>query len=342
MWITAINYINLLIKRFHTAFFVPDVCSKMPGLSLNLQFRNIIQNRIQDEPVKTKLNYFHMKAKKLSKHLLFIPAMVILIAGCNIAGTANENTGEQTGPDGYRLVWSDEFDYSGLPDSTKWKYDTEGNEAGWGNREAQFYTSARAKNARVGEGKLIITAHREQMGNKEFTSARLVSRADWKYAKIEVNAKLPSAVGTWPAIWMMPAGWSFHDGNWPEVGEIDIMEHVGYDTGIIHASAHSKDYQWQAGTQKTGVITVPEATQAFHSYILEWSQESLRAFVDDSLYFQYKNEGLGASKWPYDKPFYLILNVAVGGHWGSVKGIDTTAFPQAMEVDYVRVYRKAE
>lgn len=238
------------------------------------------------------------------------------------------------------LVWNDEFDYSGLPDSTKWDYDTEGNEAGWGNNEAQFYTRANIKNARVENGILNIIAHHEEYQGREFTSARLISKADWQYGRIEVKARIPEAVGTWSAIWMMPGNWSFSDNNWPDIGEIDIMEHVGHDRGVIHASAHSKDYQWQKGTQKTATIFVDDATDNFHVYSLEWTRDYLKAFVDDSLYFVYENEGLGVDKWPYDKPFYLILNLAVGGAWGSVKGIDRSAFAQKMEVDYVRVYQR--
>ncbi|HBH48951.1 MAG TPA: glycoside hydrolase, partial [Bacteroidales bacterium] len=115
----------------------------------------------------------------------------------------------------YELVWSDEFDYTGLPDSSKWAYDSEGNSAGWGNNEAQFYTEARIENARVENGILKITAINEKYGDKDFTSARLVSKADWQYAKVEVRAKVPPGRGTWTAIWMMPGGWTFNDGNWP-------------------------------------------------------------------------------------------------------------------------------
>lgn len=240
----------------------------------------------------------------------------------------------------YKLVWSDEFNYSGLPDSTKWDYDTEGNNAGWGNKEAQIYTVANLNNAHVENGVLNITAIHENVDDKEFTSARLMSKADWKYGKIEVSAKLPTARGTWSAIWTMPEGWSFNDGNWPDVGEIDIMEHVGHNTGVVHASAHSKDYQWQKGTQKTATIFVPEVSEKFHSYTMEWDKNIMKAYVDDSLYFEYKNEGLGVSKWPYDKHLYLLINLAVGGVWGNVNGIDTTAFPQTMEVDYVRIYQR--
>jgi len=268
-------------------------------------------------------------------------AIVGLMAACTSSTTnqTDKNAAAQES-DNYSLVWSDEFDYSGLPDSAKWTYDTEGNEDGWGNHEDQFYTESRKKNAVVENGKLHITAHREDFEGKKYTSARLISRADWKYGKIEVNAKLPPARGTWSAIWIMPANWSYNDGNWPDVGEIDIMEHVGHELGVVHASAHSKEYQWQNNTQKTAIINVPDVDKEFHSYILEWSPEIIKISVDDSLYFQYENEGLGENRWPYDKAFYLILNVAVGGAWGSLKGIDEEAFPQTMEVDYVRIYQE--
>jgi len=262
---------------------------------------------------------------------------MLVLFGCNTA--VQQHSGVSNIAD-YQLVWQDEFDYTGLPDSTKWHYDTEGNAAGWGNNEAQYYTEADSSNAWVENGILKITAKKERFEGKDYTSARLMTAADWQYGRIETRAKLPDGRGTWSAIWMMPGGWTFKDGNWPDIGEIDIMEHVGHETGIIHASAHSKDYQWQKNTQQTATIFVPDVDTEFHTYTLEWTPELLTAFVDDSLYFSYQNEGLGETKWPYTKPFYLLLNVAVGGAWGSINGIDTTAFPQTMEVDFVRVYQK--
>lgn len=272
----------------------------------------------------------------MEKIFLYI-SVVLLLTGCNTVRENKEKASDQEKK--YELVWSDEFDYSGLPDSTKWKYDTEGNEASWGNNEAQYYTEANEKNAKVENGVLKIIAHREEFGGKEFTSARLVSKVDWKYGRIEVNAKLPPATGTWSAIWMMPGNWTFNDGNWPDIGEIDIMEYVGHDPGVIHASAHSKDYQWQQQTQKTNIINIPDVSNEFHSYILEWTPELIKVFIDSIQYFEYENEGLGESKWPYDKPYHLIMNIAVGGAWGGLNGIDEKAFPQTMEVDYVRVYQ---
>jgi len=272
------------------------------------------------------------------KLLLSFLSIILIVSSCDIKNNnSNDATNSNSGE--YSLVWHDEFDYIGLPDSLKWGYDTEGNEDGWGNQEAQYYTAFNKKNSWVENGKLNITARHESHKGKDYTSARLISKADWKYGRIEVKAKLPSGRGTWSAVWAMPGGWTYHDGNWPDIGEIDIMEHVGHDLGVIHASAHSKDYQWQKHTQKTATIFVPEVNEKFHNYILEWSPDLMKAYVDDSLYFQYKNEGLGSSKWPYDKPFYLILNLAVGGAWGSLNGIDKDAFPQTMEIDYVRVYQ---
>lgn len=258
---------------------------------------------------------------------------ISLIYGCILRKTDKKR-------DDYQLVWNDEFEYNGLPDSSKWSYDTEGNAAGWGNNEQQFYTTGRKENAFVSNGRLVITSAKEDFEGKKYTSARLNSRADWQFGRIEVRAKLPKGRGTWPAIWMMPGGWSFKDDHWPDVGEIDILEHVGHDLNVVHASAHSKDYQWQAGNQKTAIITVPDATDNFHNYILEWSSEIMKISVDDSCYFTYKNEGLGETKWPYNKPFYLILNLAIGGAWGNVKGIDEASFPQSMEIEYVRIYQK--
>ena len=269
---------------------------------------------------------------------LYIGSIIMFLSCCNNNGTSDDNNEKPV--DGYNLVWQDGFNYSGLPDSTKWIYDTEGNDEGWGNNEAQYYTDADQDNAWVENGTLSITAHKENFRGKEYTSARLMSKADWQYGKIEVSAKLPTGRGTWSAIWVMPGGWTYKDGNWPDVGEIDIMEHVGHDLGVIHASAHSKDYQWQKQTQKTATISVSDVHSEFHTYILDWTPDMLRAYVDDSLYFEYKNECLGETKWPYDKAFYIIMNVAVGGAWGSLEGIDKEAFPQTMEVDYVRVYQK--
>jgi len=240
----------------------------------------------------------------------------------------------------YQLVWSDEFDYSGLPDAKKWSFDVEGNASGWGNNEDQFYTKDRLENTEVKGGFLTITARREDFQGKKYTSARLrtATKGDWLYGRMEIRAKLPEGRGMWPAIWMLPTDW--HYGGWPASGEIDIMENVGYDPYVIVASAHTQAYNHVQGTQKNNKITIPDCYAKFHVYAVEWEATEYRVYVDNQLYFTFKNEGTGFKEWPFDQRFHLLLNVAVGGNWGGNKGIDDTIFPKSMVVDYVRVYQK--
>ena len=240
----------------------------------------------------------------------------------------------------YELVWSDEFDYSGLPDTAKWSYDTVGNDTGWGNNEAQYYTKANLKNSEVKDGLLYINAIKETVNDKNYTSARLITKGkgDWLYGKVEVRAKLPEGRGMWPAIWMLSSDDKY--GGWPSSGEIDIMENVGYDPYVIVASAHTEAYNHMIGTHKNAKITMNDCYTEFHNYALEWEANEYRVFVDSTLYFTFKNEGTGYKAWPFDQPFHLLLNVAVGGNWGGAKGIDDSIFPRSMVVDYVRVYQK--
>lgn len=242
--------------------------------------------------------------------------------------------------DNYQLVWSDEFNYEGLPDAAKWSYDTVGNATGWGNNELQYYTAAKLKNAKVHEGKLIISTLKDSTGGKQFTSARLRSKdkGDWLYGKVEVCAKLPRGRGLWPAIWMLPTDWEY--GGWPASGEIDIMEQVGYEPDSIFCTIHTKSYNHTIHTQRGSSIAVPDCADAFHRYQMEWDKDEIRLLVDDKLVFSFKNEKTSPNEWPFDKRFHLLLNVAVGGNWGGAKGVDDSVFPQAMEVDYVRVYQK--
>jgi beta-glucanase (GH16 family) len=234
------------------------------------------------------------------------------------------------------LVWSDEFNTNGLPDSTRWNYDTGGN--GWGNNEAEYYTARRSENARVTNGCLVIEARKEKWENKEYTSARLVTKGkgDWKYGRIEVRAKLPGGRGGWPAIWTLG---SVTPLKWPDDGEIDIMEEVGYDPGAVHASIHCKKYNHVIGTQKTAITTVPDCMNTFHVYAMEWNADRIAIFVDDRKYFSFTNEHSGYDAWPFDGPVYLLLNIAIGGNWGGQKGVDDTTFPQQMLIDFVRVYQ---
>lgn len=240
------------------------------------------------------------------------------------------------------LVWSDEFNYNGLPDSTKWNYSI-GNGCpelcGWGNDELQYYTKE-LKNVRVENGVLIIETHKEKIDSFDFTSGKLVTEgiADWKYGKFEIRAKLLTGKGIWSAIWMLPTERNIY-GRWPKCGEIDIMENVGYNPDTIYATSHTEKYNGMMGTQRSKGFAVPDCDEEFHTYTLEWEAEEYRVFVDEELIFTLKNDGNGYSEWPYDQRFHLILNIAYGGHWGGALGVDPDKLPQKMEVDWVRVYQ---
>ncbi|MEO9804104.1 MAG: family 16 glycosylhydrolase [Reichenbachiella sp.] len=250
-------------------------------------------------------------------------------------------TGNLMAQNSYELIWSDEFDYVGLPDPVKWSYDIgDGcpNVCGWGNNELEYYTEGRLENARVEDGNLIITAIKEDFGTKNYSSARLVTRdkGDWTYGRIEVRADLPSGKGTWPAIWMLPTDWSY--GGWPDSGEIDVMEHVGYEPDQIYGTVHTKAFNHAIGTQKGGDIVIADCEEEFHTYAIEWSHSKIDFFVDENKYYSFSKIA-GSDTWPFDQRFHLILNIAVGGNWGGVQGVAKDIFPQEMKVDYVRVYQ---
>jgi beta-glucanase (GH16 family) len=232
-------------------------------------------------------------------------------------------------------MWEDNFNATGLPDATKWSYDVGG--SGWGNNELQYYTSN--GNARLENGNLVIEAKKENNSGREYTSARLVTKGkgDFLYGRIEVRAKLPKGRGTWPAIWMLSTDWQY--GAWPASGEIDIMEHVGYDPNKIHSSVHTTAFNHTRNTQKSAFKMVPDAMEAFHVYRIDWTPYSIKSFIDGVEYFEFINQGTGYTVWPFDKAQHLLLNIAVGGNWGGVQGVDNTVFPTKLEIDYVKVYK---
>ncbi|MCB0640480.1 MAG: glycoside hydrolase family 16 protein, partial [Phaeodactylibacter sp.] len=205
-----------------------------------------------------------------------------------------------------------------------------------GNNELQAYKKG-LENVRIEEGLLVIEAHRTE---DSFTSARLVTRgkAPFKFGRIEVRAKLPSGRGTWPAIWMLPEADTY--GGWPASGEIDIMEHVGYNPDTIFGTPHTKAFNHMIGTHRSGAIYLPDAETAFHTYAVEWNAQQIDWFVDDTLYHRFAPSARTSAEWPFDHPFYLILNLAVGGNWGGKEGIDDSIWPQQFLIDYVRVYTK--
>jgi beta-glucanase (GH16 family) len=173
----------------------------------------------------------------------------------------------------------------------------------------------------------------------EYTSASLITlgKESWRYGRIEVRAKLPTGLGTWPAIWML--GTNIREVGWPTCGEIDIMENVGFDPNKIHGNIHTQEYNHVRGTNKGNNIEMEKPYDKFHVYAIEWFEDHIDFFIDDNKYFTFKNEGTGNAVWPYDKEHYLILNLAIGGSWGGQKGIDDSIFPQKYYIDYVRVYK---
>ena len=236
-----------------------------------------------------------------------------------------------------KLVWSDEFNYTGLPDSTKWNYN-EGGE-GWGNKELQYYTNADTANTYVSNGQLFITARQKNIGKNQYSSARLITKnkGDWQYGRIEISAKLPKGRGLWPAIWMLADNCT--EVGWPACGEIDIMEHVGFNKDSIFGTIHTEAYNHSIGTQKGKGVFIKNPYTLFHIYAIEWTHEKIDFLLDGKIYFSVVNEGKTAKEWPFDKRFHLLLNIAVGGGWGGQKGVDNAVFPARMEIDYVRVYQ---
>jgi beta-glucanase (GH16 family) len=260
------------------------------------------------------------------KQLLLYTVLIAALFSCN------------TTKKGFTLVWKDEFKIAGLPDSSKWSYDVGGH--GWGNNELQYYTKADPANAIVKDGKLHITARKQRIQNNAYTSAKLITKykGDWLYGRIEVKAKLPAGKGVWPAIWMLPTDWEY--GDWPGSGEIDIMENVGYMPDSVFSSIHTKSFNHLNNTQTTGGLYFNDLGTTFHVYATEWYKDHIDFFVDDKKFLTFKNTNKGFAEWPFDKRFYLILNIAMGGNWGGKFGVDERITSATMQVEYVRVYSK--
>jgi beta-glucanase (GH16 family) len=276
---------------------------------------------------------------KLIPHCLAV-LMIVSLTACENNSTTEQNSNtERT----YQLVWADEFDIDGLPDSRKWNFDYGDGcpNCGWGNDEKQFYEKDKLRNIRVVDGKLIIEAHKEKRDNSEYTSARIQTKGkgDWKYGKFEIRAKLPTGRGVWPAIWMLPTNWEY--GNWPKSGEIDIMEYVGFVEDSIYGTIHTEAYNHSIGTHKGQPVFVDSIGDEFHVYAVEWTANFIKWFVDGQQYFEVKNQKETFKEFPFDKEFNLILNLAIGGTWGGREGIDDMTFPKQMIVDYARIYQKA-
>ena len=270
--------------------------------------------------------------------------LALCLSGCAGGGTTPSGPSPSPSPTptppppsgDWTLVFADEFDTPGSPDPAKWTYDI-----GYiANNEAQYYTS-RSENARVENGHLVIEARKEPWMGYEYTSARLKTEglAEFLYGRVEIRAKLPTGRGTWPALWMLGA--NVRQAGWPGCGEIDIMENVGFDPLTIHGAVHTEAYNHTRGNHKNGTIQAsPPPWEAFHVYSMVWNPEQITILMDGEAYFTFENEHTGTAAWPFDQPEFIILNVAIGGSWGGLEGIDDSLFPHRMLLDWVRVYQR--
>lgn len=257
------------------------------------------------------------------------------------ASKAGLRTGERLGEPG-ALIWSDEFEEDGAPDESKWGYDLGKGDNGWGNGEWQTYTSDAAY---VKEGVLRIPVTFDPEKNR-YTSARMQTRStfSFKYGRVDVRAKVATTHGSWSAIWMLPTNSQF--GNWPRMGEVDIMELVGMDPGNVHGTIHTEAYNHMRNTQKGRQVKPRNPGNTWHTYSIVWTEDEIVWAVDNKVYNRFANDGRGdVATWPFDQNFHIILNVAVGGAWGGQQGVDYDRMRNGdadpgnrMAIDYVRVY----
>jgi beta-glucanase (GH16 family) len=277
----------------------------------------------------------------LPRFLLTLSVLPLLFVSADQrpASTANKN---------YTLIWHDEFDgiNGSPPDPKKWTHDLGG--GGWGNQELESYTN-RVENARIENGNLVITARKEDYEGsdhiaREYTSARLKTQGLFSqaYGRFEARIRIPSGQGMWPAFWML--GDNISSVGWPKCGEIDIMENIGKEPGLVHGSVHGPMTTGGATdlTSTVSLSTGKDFASTFHLYAVEWEPDVVRFYLDETLYATYTASSVAATpstagSWVFDHPFFLILNVAVGGSWPGPPDA-TTSFPQTMLVDYVRVY----
>lgn len=238
----------------------------------------------------------------------------------------------------YKLVWEDQFNYEGRPNEELWQIEVAGN--GFGNNEAQFYTDS-LKNIFVKDGTLHIVAHKEDYEHRHYTSAKLttLNKNHIRYGRIEVMIKLPTGKGTWPALWLL--GTNMKEVGWPTCGEIDLMEHVGHNPGHIHFSLHSRTNHHLIGNQPTLALDVPGILEGFHEFSVDWTPDDFTFYIDKKEIVKFnKNDYIGHADWPFDHPFYFIMNLAIGGTWGGP--IDDKIFPMTMACQYVKVYERSE
>ena len=284
-----------------------------------------------------------MKLQFVALGCLALTAVASIASGQEASAKHSASAGQNTAKPGFRLVWSDEFNQpDGFPpDSAKWSIETGGN--GWGNHELQYYTN-RPENIRVENGMLVITAHMEAYTGPDgvqrpYTSARLQTKGKFEqlYGRMEARIKLPRGQSLWPAFWML--GSDIGRVGWPACGEIDIMENIGKEPSVVHGTLHAPGYSPEGVSAAYALPGNQAFADNFHIFAVEWEPRQIRFYVDDTLYSTDIPENAPPdSPWPFDKPEFLLLNLAIGGPWPGYPD-QTTKLPQQMLVDYVRVYR---
>ena len=271
--------------------------------------------------------------ERRSKFCRVNPALIWLALCALLAPTA-QVLGHEPSQDEWTLVWADEFDIGGAPSPDRWTFE----EGYVRNDELQYYTDDVA-HAVVEDGELVIRTSYDPGAEHEITSASLTTagRAAWQYGRVEVRARIPGEKGAWPAIWMLPTDHS--DETWPLSGEIDIMEHVALFPGKIGGHVQTQAFNHVIGMPKGKIVEVPRLHEDFHVYAIEWNCKAIHFEVDGERYYSYENSGAGIAEWPFDKPYYLILNTAFGGKLGAAVGLDVEAMPIEHRIDWVRVFK---
>ncbi len=235
----------------------------------------------------------------------------------------------------WKLVWQDEFNGRGPVDNKKWDYE----EGFIRNKETQYYTRERKENVRREGGSLIIEARKDDFLKHLVSSGSIntLGKASWKYGRFEIEAQIPTGRGVWPAFWMM--GDDIAKVGWPKCGEIDVMESVGHDPSKIYCTAHWFDPKTNDHKSSGGSVDAGEPWKGFHVYAVEWFEDRLDFYYDKTLVHSVKKSTFAEGEWPYNKPHYILLNLAIGGEWGAQKGIDDAIYPSQYKIDYVRVYQ---
>lgn len=303
------------------------ICFASAGDAINYEFRFGAGNVIESPNGQVQFSY---SEPGLQSRTVYVYAYSVTDDYVSTSTSFDLYVDDQ---DQSTATWSEEFNYTGSINGNIWTAEIGNGNNGWGNGESQFYT-ADPENVRVEDGLLKITAKRENLAGYNFTSSRIISKDkyEFKYGRVDIRAKLPTGVGTWPALWMLGANYS--EVGWPECGEIDIMEHWGHDPTVIAGSIHTP--MSHGDTWTDGHTIVNDYDQEFHIYSIDWNQNRIQFFVDDVLYYTYNPSPKNDENWPFDQDAFFIINVAMGGHWFD---IDPNFVESTMEVDYIRVYQ---